>query len=265
MHSTFNLQRELVNKVVCDRVFSPSFYPHFHSHIEIYLVLSGEIEILINYQKKLIGAGEIAVALSYDTHGYKTPEEAEAIYLIIPTDYFEEFLPMISGRYLPSPYLNDSLVFQTVRNAMEGLLKGGNEITRRGYLYTILGTIFDQMVSKSDNEKNLSHLFSADILIYLNDHFQEDMTLANVAKKFGYNPGYLSRSFRQTFGVTFIHYLTMLRLREAVFLLKAEKWTVSECAVRSGFGSMRSFYRAFYDEFGCSPKKYLECDSPKKK
>ncbi len=263
MQSKFNVQRELLNQVVCGRVLSPSFYPHFHSHIEIYLVLSGEIEILVNDQKKLLGAGEMAVALSYDTHGYQTPKEAEAIYLIIPTAFFEEFLPLISARYLPSPYLHEPSVFQTVRNAMEGLLAGGNEITQRGYLYAILGAVFDCMIPKSGNEKITSHRFSAEILIYLSDHFREELTLTDVAKEFGYNSGYLSRSFRQAFGISFVHYLTMLRLREAVLLLRSEKHTVTECAIDSGFGSMRSFYRAFYEEFGCSPKEYLKRDSQK--
>jgi AraC-like DNA-binding protein len=49
----------------------------------------------------------------------------------------------------------------------------------------------------------------------------------------------------------------MLRLRESILLLQSGKRTVTEAAIESGFGSMRSFYRAFYTEFSCSPKEYL--------
>ncbi len=257
MQSRFNVQRELLNEVACGRVHSPSVYPHFHSHIEIYLVLSGEVEILINDKKKLLGAGEMAVSLSYDTHGYRTPTEADAIYLIIPTDFCEDFLPLLSGNHLPSPYLNHPATFQTVLGAVEGILAGGNEISMRGFLYEILGAILDRMLPNGDEITTAPHCFSAEILIYISEHFRENLTLPSVAKAVGYSPSYLSRSFRRTFGISFVHYVTMLRLREAVLLLRSGKRTVTECAINSGFGSIRTFYRAFVEEFGCSPKEYL--------
>lgn len=262
MQSKFHLQRELLNRVACGKIHSPVFYPHFHSHIELYLVLSGEVEVLVNDRKKLLGVGEISVAMSYDTHGYRTPTEAEAIYLIIPTDFCKEFLPLLSARRLPSPYLNDPNVFQPVLHAMEGLLAGGNEITQRGYLYTILGAVYEQMIPIDNEALTVSHSASADILIYINDHFRDSLTLASIAHTFGYHPAYFSRYFRQTFGTSFVRYLTMLRLREAILLLRSGKRTVTEAALEAGFGSMRSFYRAFDEELGCSPKEYLSRVKP---
>jgi AraC-like DNA-binding protein len=64
--------------------------------------------------------------------------------------------------------------------------------------------------------------------------------------------------FRSAFGISFVEYLTMLRLREAILLLRSGKKSVTECAMESGFGSMRSFYRAFSEEFGVTPKEYLK-------
>ena len=258
MKASFLLQRELKKQVEIARLKSPQFYPHFHSHIEMYLVLSGEVEVLINDQKKLLGAGEFSVALSYDTHAYRTPKESEVIFLIIPTDFCKEFLPLLSGRRLPSPYCNDPAAYQTVLEAMEKLIAGGNEITQRGLLYVILGEIYAKMLPKSDQQVPRAHYASAEILIYIGEHFKEELTLSSVARAFGYNESYFSRYFRGTFGISFIRYLTMLRLREAILLLESGKRTVTESAIESGFGSMRSFYRAFDEEFGCNPTEYLK-------
>ncbi|MBE6602122.1 MAG: helix-turn-helix domain-containing protein [Ruminococcaceae bacterium] len=263
MQSRFLLTRELNNQVECCRLHSPLFYPHFHSNLEIYLILSGEIEVLVNDQKKILGVGEFSVALSYDTHGYRTPKEAEAIFLSIPTSFCEEFLSLLSTRCLPSPYLNDPKTYETVQGAMEALLRENNEISRRGLLYVILGAVFDQMTPNTDGVSLANHSFSAEILIYISRHFKEDLSLSQVAKEFGYHPSYLSRYFRKTVGIPFVRYLTMLRLREAVLLLRTENQTVTSCAMESGFGSMRSFYRAFYEEFGCSPKEYLSAEKQK--
>lgn len=258
MQAQFILPNERSNRVICSRVFSPTFYPHFHSYIEIYLFLSGEVEVLVNDQKKLLGAGEVAVILSYDTHSYRTPKAAEAIYLFVPTDYCGNFLSMLSGHCLPSPYLNDPDTYRTVLRAMEGLLDGGNELSRQGLVLEILGAIYEQTVPQSEESVLMSHGSSADFLIYIGEHFRENLPISRVARSFGYNESYFSRYFRQTFGVSFVRYLTMLRLREAVLLMQSKKRTITESAIESGFGSMRSFYRAFYEEFGCTPKEYMK-------
>ena len=258
MQASFLLQRELKKQIECNRSHSAHFYPHFHSHIEICLVLSGEIEVLINDRKKLLGAGEFSVSFSYDTHAYRTPKESETIYLIFPTTFCEEFLPMLSARCLPSPYLSDPRVYQTVLDAMERLMACDNDISRRGQLYVILGTIYDQMLPRNEEELLSPHGSTAEILIYIGEHFREELKLSQVARTFGYHPSYFSRYFRNTFGISFVRYLIMLRLREAVLLLQSGKRTVTECAIESGFGSMRSFYRAFYEEFESNPGDYLK-------
>ena len=125
-------------------------------------------------------------------------------------------------------------------------------------LYVILGAIYSQMIPK-DKAKDLpTHDSSADVLIYIGEHFREELTLSSVAKKIGYHPAYLSRYFRATFGISFVRYVSMVRLREAILLLQSGSRSVTECAIESGFGSIRSFYRAFYSEFGCNPTDYLK-------
>ena len=256
MQASFYLQRELQNNVVCGRIRDPYFIPHFHSHIELYLILSGEVEVLVNDQKRLLRAGELSVAFSYDTHSYRTPVEAEAIYLIIPTSFCGQYGELLSGRALSSPFVCDQATYQTVLQALEGLLVGGNELTRQGLIYVILGAIYDRMLPKSAALPTPNRVNTAEILIYLSRHFRESLSLGGVAREFGYNESYFSRYFRQTFGISFVRYLAMLRLREAVLLMQAGDRTVTACALESGFGSIRSFYRAFEEEFGCSPSEY---------
>ena len=258
MQAKFILPRERSNSVICSRVSSPTFYPHFPSYIEVYLFLSGEVEVLVNDQKKLLGAGDLAVILSYDTHSYRTPKAAEAICLFIPTDYCGNFLSMLSGHCLTSPYMNDPDIYRTVLRAMQGLLEGGNELSRQGLVLEILGAIYEQTVPQSEENVLTAYDSSADFLIYIGEHFRENLPISRVARTFGYNESYFSRYFRKTFGVSFVRYLTMVRLREAVLLMQSEKHTITEAAIESGFGSTRSFYRAFYEEFGCSPKEYLK-------
>ena len=69
----------------------------------------------------------------------------------------------------------------------------GNEITQRGQLYTILGVIYDQMLPKGEEKPLQSHGNNAEILIYIGEHFREELNLSQVSRTFGYHPSYFSR------------------------------------------------------------------------
>ena len=262
MKAKFLLQREVKNYLEHQRVKDSTFDVHFHSQIELYVVLDGAIEIIVNNHKRVLKKGEFSVALSYDTHGYRTVNSSEVYFLSIPTGYCGDFLTLSANKRLPSPFIDDPESYDLVLEMIERLFRASNEMERRGYVYVILGAILEKMTSEPRVE-NAENKFSAEMLIYISEHFKEELDLTSLALHFGYNPSYLSRSFSQTFGLSFGRYLTMLRLREFILLIRNRDMSVTECALECGFGSMRSFYRAFRDEFGCSPKEYIESEKRK--
>ena len=256
MQAEFGLVQEQRNRFYCAESVNADSPFHFHSQIEIYFVDEGEMEVWVNDNRTVLHAGEMSVAFSYDAHGYKGADGSEAIYLIIPLDRCADVLPQISSKRLESPFINDEKTYKTVLAAAEGIIESKNEISKKGYIYTILGAVFEQMTDKEQTESH-PRAFSAEMLIYISENFREELTLDALAREFGFNSSYLSRNFRETFGISFLKYLTMLRLREAVLLMRSGQKSVTECVYESGFGSMRSFYRAFREEFGCSPKEYF--------
>lgn len=255
MQAEFLLQREFNNKLEYGRGATPTYRLNFHSQLEIYVIHSGEVEILINDQRKILRGGEISMALSYDAHGYRTLKAGEAERLIIPLSYCSELLPLLP-KHLTSPFINDPDTYARVSEALTHFAACRSEIARRGYVYVVLGILLEQLTAEEKADAK-DPLFSSEILIYISHHFREELTLDSLAHTFGYNTSYLSRSFRRAFGISFGKYLTMLRLRETVLLMRAGKMSITACALESGFGSMRSFYRAFREEFGCTPKEYF--------
>ena len=258
MQSEFNLRRESIKYVSRGKMHGSNVFPHFHSHIEIYLVLSGQIEVCINNVRKKLKEGDLSIAFSYDVHSYNAPEDSEVYYLVIPTSFCGDFLPLLSSKYFKSSFVDDRNAYDTVKNAIEHILASNvSKISRQGYLFVILGAILDSL-EKSDEERAYATPFSPELLIYISDRFREDISIHSLAAKFGYSPNYLSKNFQSTFGISFVKYLTMLRLREAVSLMKKGEKSISASALESGFGSVRSFYRAFNEEYGCSPKEYFD-------
>lgn len=262
------LKREIKNEIEHSRhrsrLGTPPFPLHFHSHLELYVVHAGAVEMTVNDKQKILRDGEIGVAFGYDAHGYRTVADSEVENLIIPREYCKEILHLLEHRQSREAFIRDAVAYGRVSAALTQLSEEQNELSKRGLIYLILGTVLDRLHSSGSvegsartEERVPSVAFSPEILIYVSRHFREELTLTALAKQFGYNPSYLSRGFKENFGISFCNYITMLRLREALLLLKSGESSVTKCAMESGFGSMRSFYRVFHEKFGMSPKEYF--------
>lgn len=261
MQAEFLLSREQNRRLEVGDGKNRSYRFHFHSHIEICVVTEGQIEVWINDQRRVLGPGEIAVAWSYDAHSYRTVGESRSLSLIIPPDFFVDLLPTLGQRQVRESFLADPFLFEKLSDAIHSIIETKSEITRRGYVYVILGHLLERVpFEASDRDRDLE--LTSRVLLYLNQFFREELTLGQVAQALGYHPSYLSRMFKSTLQIGFNRYLTVLRLREAILLLREGDRTVTAAALESGFQSLRSFYRAFQSEFGCTPREYMGLISP---
>ena len=257
MKAYFHIQREKEDQLEIRRIpnLKINVNVHFHSQIELYIIVSGKVDTLINGNRKTLSAGEIAVSLSNDTHGYRSEDTADVIYMIIPLRMLGDLTHLIKNKHSSSPFINSASVFETVLKAYNGIMDADNELLKRGYLYVILGTVLEEM-KLTDKDKTHDLNSEAKMLIYISENYKKKISLSHLSEKFGYNPSYISGYFKKSFGISLTEYLSMLRLREAICLLDSGAHTVTECALESGFGSTRSFYRAFQKEFNCSPKNF---------
>lgn len=72
------------------------------------------------------------------------------------------------------------------------------------------------------------------------------------------SPGHLSRSMRRYYGITPVDFITGLRIRRAAALLTSTTATISEIAVRCGFGTNSYLDRCFRRAHGLSPREFRE-------
>jgi AraC-like DNA-binding protein len=94
------------------------------------------------------------------------------------------------------------------------------------------------------------------IIDYVEAHFKEDIDLDSVARAIGAHPVTVSKLFAKNTGVGFHYYLQYQRCSHAAYLLKNTNMSVSDIAYESGFGSIRSFNRAFAAIYGVTPTEY---------
>lgn len=96
-----------------------------------------------------------------------------------------------------------------------------------------------------------------DMKRYVRDHYADSgLTLTELAKKFFFNPSYLSRTFKKKAGVSFVEYLTEVRMEKAVELLKAGNAKAFEIAGAVGIPDPNYFSTCFKKHTGVSISEY---------
>jgi len=257
MQPHFGMERELHNKLFYKECVNDRWDFHFHSQIELCLVEDGELEVLIDDKKRVLHKGEMSVALSFVAHAYRPVGYSRSGVLVIPPHVCEEFIAALRHKKVTNPFLSDPEAVERVKDCIGKIRQPlTNEISLTGYVYLILGIVMDN-VCFEQTEDVVEPELSSKILLYLHENFKKDITLPSLSATFGYSQSYISRYFKSCFHIGINRYLRIVRLKNAIMLMRENKHSVTFCALESGFNSLGTFYRVFLEEFGCSPKEYL--------
>lgn len=91
---------------------------------------------------------------------------------------------------------------------------------------------------------------------YVLDHFQEEVSLFDIARHAYVSPFHFSRLFRTMAGRSPYRYLIEIRLSHAVLLLRNTSLSITEIGLLSGFNSLSHFIATFTQRFGTSPSRF---------
>lgn len=93
------------------------------------------------------------------------------------------------------------------------------------------------------------------VLSYLEEHYNKDIGLADLAEMVDTNYVYLSTLFKEEVGMSFIKYLTQMRMDHAKKFL-GEGYRVGEVAEMVGYSNYRYFTDIFKKNEGVTPNEY---------
>lgn len=91
---------------------------------------------------------------------------------------------------------------------------------------------------------------------YVAGHLSDPISLAKIARALSISTFHFCRIFRQSTGLTFVEYLSRVRIERAKILLSDDNLRVSEIAYEAGFQTITHFNRIFRKLVGCSPTEY---------
>ena len=88
------------------------------------------------------------------------------------------------------------------------------------------------------------------------EHLETPPVIKELAVFANMSPTKLKRLFRQIFGNSIFNYYQAFRMKEAAFLLKEQKMSVSDTGNQLGFTNLSHFSKVFKDHMGMKPKQY---------
>lgn len=229
---------------------------HFHQQLELLYVEKGEVNVIINNEKKVLLSGDLVVVDSFDNHLYSHQEDSISHCLSIPIHYLKRYTAILSAKSLKEKYFSGEKaqeIFNKMMDVVNSLDK--NELIIEGSVQILLGTIINDNLNPVVNKTNYDLIKS--ILMYIEDNYKTAITLDTIAKHFGYSKYYFSHLFNKCFRCNLNDYLNFVRCRYSISCVIDEHMSVADAAFASGFVSMRTYYRTFKKCYNMTPKDFF--------
>ena len=129
---------------------------------------------------------------------------------------------------------------------------GYNEIMRV-YLVQIL--LLSLRKIKKTESSSVSTDISGYIISYISEHYMEEITLKEIAASLHYSLPYVSKTFKDETGTSFLSYLQNYRIMQACRMLISSKIKLAEVAEKVGYRDIKFFSELVKKYTGLSPRE----------
>lgn len=126
-----------------------------------------------------------------------------------------------------------------------------------GHLYLFLDALTRSISSIRLTKGNrLSDFYIHEAITFIEQNFQNDITVKEIADNCGLNRSYFSKIFRKSIGRTPQAFLLNYRMTKAAELLKLTHLSISDISKAVGYENPLHFSRAYKNTYGISPKEW---------
>lgn len=235
------------------------FPVHLHNVLEIVYLTAGHSTVVSDGKRRSLSAGDIFVAFPNRVHGFENSSQIAGYVLIVPVNtHLAAYQKVMEQKVPVDPILPKGTWEHTALPQLVELAHRDQETAPKqviqGYLLVIVGKLLE-LLTLQDAPAGSAYVLQA-LLLYLNKNYTQPVTRKDIAKAVGCNESYISHLFSDTFKITLTDYITSLRIGDALHLLSETSMSVSQIGLSLGFGSIRSFNRAFQKQTHMSPTEY---------
>lgn len=245
---------------------------HSHTFYEILFVRSGTgVQYLVGTERYLLQRGDVILVRPGVAHrpllSDALPEAYRRDVLWLSQDFVETASRLFANTL---PDANMHTLLRTAGSEWEALLRErfrsgvleeeakepGWEVMVMGNTLQLMALLYRAMADRGRLPRSAEKPeLLEEVLAYVERHLGDRITLSDTAQRFYVSESKISRTFREKMGVSFYRCVTQRRLISAKNLI-AEGFGLEQVSEQVGFQDYSTFYRAFRQEFGISPRQY---------
>lgn len=250
--------------------------PHWHRGIELNYMVRGTIQdFMIGKKHYSSYPGKILIVNTQEIHSVRsiTYNNDLSLSLIFPYDYVVRLYPPIKRKKI---IINDCKQFSEIQklsySKLQALLTEFIELSlnnsefrwleQHEIIDKVLKIILRDFTCIKDEEGDINQRKSyvinrlQFITQYVNNHYQEEISLTSIAEQLHLSKEYLARFFKKEMEMTIDTYIDNVRAEHAHSNLMASPSTLTAVAIKNGFSEVRKMNRAFERLYGESASQF---------
>lgn len=247
------------------------FYPlHWHDSVELLYSLNGDAELLLEGETYHLPRKNLTVIESRKAHSNLVHgDTAMNICVHVSKSKLKSYLPdieqyeilcipeQVKDEQFPAYYEICQMMAQLTR--LYVMETPGYPLESEGIVLQILSHLLRHFAVRREDgaaEPNrLSVSRIRDVLTWVEEHYQEPVSLTDVADIVCVSKEYFCRLFRKSMGITFQQYLDEVRLNHIYQDLLNTETPVLEVMEDNGFTNQKRFHASFKKLYGCTPSE----------
>lgn len=269
-----------VHHTINNADIKPMLYTHWHDEIELLYIENGEMNLSIGSHTMLVSKGDCVLITPNILHGATSHQNSPCTFYAIV--FHPEFISSSGNDYIQqrfiSPYLTKTEIshyistdnrkdHSLILSNVETIIKSDAnrqycyQLTVKSALLTILSSFIANNLENKDSMNRiepLKHIRMKKILTFLEENYQQRITLADWSSNLSLSREQFTRLFKEYFNQSPIEYLINYRIRRATWLLLHTKMPIIEIALDTGFESANYFTITFKKVMNTTPKAYRE-------
>lgn len=237
--------------------------PHTHNHLELFYIVGGKGQFLIQDQLYPVDANNLVVINPTVTHTEVSLNAQPLEYIVLGIEGIElQTSDTTNGQFSILDQFESVEISSCLRNILrETELKNtGYEDVCQAYMEILLIRLMRNiaLAIPAEPQSVSANRQCAAIRRYIDLHFKEFLTLEQLAEESHMSKYYLSHAFKREYGVSPINYMISRRIEESKYLLAETDLSLSQIAQLLGFSSLSYFSQVFHRTQGISPKEYRQ-------
>ncbi|MBQ7715777.1 MAG: helix-turn-helix domain-containing protein [Clostridia bacterium] len=242
-----------------------NFPLHYHPVLEIILCFDGQINLLNGDNSIPLQKNDIAVISPLVIHGYASTKKSNSCTLLFEDDLYLDVENAHIFHSAQDIHLLHNLSADRIELINDVLnhiafCHGSKDFVLMAYYCKIFLTYLFRFVLENPLQESVRNIYSnphiKDILIYIREHSQENVTLDTLAELVHINRYTVSKLINQHLGCTLTELINQYRLINVCHLLTTSDLPVLSISEQVGYGSLNTMSRNFVQKFGITPMEY---------